>query len=91
MATVRTKIVKINQTKPLGQVIPKWVKTIRNLKNHRYRKCEQVARYNIQRDDLKTAETLIYLVYSKTYNNTQQDEIQSAYFGQQNFSIFASC
>ena len=91
METIRTKIVKINQTMPFGQVIPKWVKTIRNLKKHRYRKCEQFARYNKQRDDLKTAETLIYLVYSKTYNNTQQDEIQSAYFGQQNFSIFASC
>ena len=52
------KIVKVNQAMPLGQVIPKWVKTTRNLKRYIY---------------------------------TQQDEIQSAYFGQQNFNIFTSC
>ena len=28
---------------------------------------------------------------SKSYNNTQQDEIQSAHYGQQNFSTFTSC
>ena len=64
------------------QVIPKWVKTIRNLKRHIYRKREQVTRYNKQKDELKTGETLIRVDYSKSYINSQQDEIQKSYFGQ---------
>ena len=56
-----------------------------------YRKREQVASYNKQKDDLKTREALIHVDYSENYNNTQQDEIQSVYFGQQNFSIFTCC
>ena len=39
---------------------------------------------------LKTRQSLIHVDYSESYNNTQQDVIQSAYFGQQNFSIFTS-
>ena len=76
---------------PFGQVIPKWAETISNLKRHIYRKCEQVASYNKQIDELKAGEALIYVDYSESYNNTKQDEIQSTYFGLQNFSIFTSC
>ena len=43
---VEKKIVKVNQTMPFGQVIPKWVETIGNLKRHIYRKREQFASYN---------------------------------------------
>ena len=55
---------------------------------HIYRKREKVASYNKQKDELKTGEALIYVDYSESYNNTQQEEIQSAYFGQQNFFFF---
>ena len=48
-----------------GQVILKWVETIRTLK-----------RYNKQKDELKTGEALIHVDFSESYNNTQQDEIQ---------------
>ena len=75
---------------PFGQVIPKWVENISNLKSHIYRKREQVASYNKQNDELKTGEALIYVDYSESCNDTQQDEIQSAYFGEKNFSIFTS-
>ena len=67
------------------------METIGNLKRHVYRKHEQVASYNKQKDELKTGEALIHVDCSESYNNTQQDEIQSAYFGQLNFSIFTSC
>ena len=40
---VEKKNVKVNQTMPFGQVIPKWVETTSNLKRHIYRKREQVA------------------------------------------------
>ena len=62
-------------------MIPKWVKTISNLKRHIYRKHEQVASYNKQKDELKTGEAPIYVDNSEYYNNTKQDKIQSAYFG----------
>ena len=55
------------------------------------RKHEQVASYDKQKNELKTGEALIHVDCSESYNNTQQDEIQSACFGQQNFSIFTSC
>ena len=87
---VEKKIVKVNQTIPFGQVIPIWVQPISNLKRHMYRKREQVASYDKQKDELKAGEALIHVDYSESCNNTQQDEIQSAYFGQQNFSIFTS-
>ena len=59
------KIVKVNQTMLFGQVILKWVETIRTLKRH-----------NKQKDELKTGEALIHVDFSESYNNTQQDEIQ---------------
>ena len=72
-------------------MIPKWVETLSNVKSHIYIKREHSARYNKQKDELKTAEELINVDYNESYNNTQKDEIQSAYFGQQNFSIFTFC
>ena len=73
---------------PFGQVIPKLVETKSNLKRYIYRKREQVGSYNKQKDELKTGEALIHIDYTESYNNPQQDEIQS---GLQNVSIFTSC
>ena len=50
-----------------------------------------MASYNQQKLDLKPGEALIHVGYSEGYSNSQKDEVQSAYFGQQNFSIFTSC
>ena len=80
---VEKNIVKVNQTMPIGQVIPKWVDTITNLKIHIHRKREQVSNYKKQKDELKTGEALIHVDYRESYSKTQQDENQSAYFGQQ--------
>ena len=68
---VERKIVKVNQTMPFYQVIPKSVETISNLKRHIYKTREQVASYNNQKDELKTGEALIHVDYSESYNNTQ--------------------
>ena len=69
----------------------KWNSTILTIKTHIYRKRKQMTSYNQQKLDLKPGETLIHVDYSESYSNSQQDEVQSAYFGQQNFSIFTSC
>ena len=47
--------------------------------------------HNQQKLDLKPGEALIHVDYSKSYSNSQQDEVQSAYCGQQSFSIFTAC
>ena len=58
-------MVKVNQTMLFRQVIPKWVETINNLKRHVYKKREQVASYNKQKEELKTGKTLIHIDYGK--------------------------
>ena len=88
---VDKNIGKINQTLPFGQAIEKWNSTILTIKTHIYRKRKQVASYKQWKLDLKPGEALIYVDYSESYSNSKQDEVQCAYFGQQNFSIFTFC
>ena len=76
---------------PFGEVIPECVETISNLKRYVYGKREQVASYNKQKDELKAGEVNTHVDCNESYNNTQKDEIQSVYFGQQNFRISTSC
>ena len=40
---------------------------------------------------METGECLIQVDYSEGYHNKDQDEIQSAYFGNETFSIFTAC
>ena len=39
----------------------------------------------------QSGEVLIHCDYSENYKNTQQNEIQSAYFGQSSFSLLTAC
>ena len=78
---VDKNIAKINQSLPFDQAIDEWNFTILTIKKHIYRKRKQVASYNKQKLDLKPGEALIDVDYSKSYSNSQQDEVQSAYFG----------
>ena len=41
--------------------------------------------------NLQENEVILHVDYSESYNNTQQEEIQSAYFGNSTFSIFTAC
>ena len=58
------------------------METISKLKRHIYRKCEQDASCNKQKNELKTGEALTHVDSSESFYNTQKDEIQSADFGQ---------
>ena len=73
---VEKKTAKVNQTMPFGQMIPKWLETISNLKRHIYTKREQVATCNKHKGGLKTEEALSHADYSESYNNTQEDEFR---------------
>ena len=61
------------------------------LKEHIHRKRIQVAAYNSCKTDLTQGEAILHVDYSESYKNRQQDEIQSAYFGQSTFSLFTAC
>ena len=91
MGRQKSTIVKINQSLSFDQAIKKWNSTILTIKKYIYRKGKQVASYNQQKLDLKPGEELIHVEYNERYSNSQHDEVESAYFGQQNFSIFTSC
>ena len=64
---------------------------IQTLKSHIYRKRKQVEHYNHQKENLENGESIINIDYSESYSNKQQDEVQSAYFGNTNFSLFTAC
>ena len=61
------------------------------LKRHIYVKRVQVKSYNDIKENLKVNELLLLVEFSENNKNKQQNEIQSAYFGQTCFSIFTAC
>lgn len=88
---VDNHIAKSIQSLSFDQAIEKWNSALSVTKKHIHRKRKQVKAYNDHKVNLKPREVLIHVDYSESYSNAQQDEIQSAYFGKQNFSIFTSC
>ena len=61
------------------------------MKAHIFVKRTQNTHYNRLKENLKTNEFIIHVDYSKNYKDKEQDEIQSAYFGHNSFSIFTAC
>ena len=43
------------------------------------------------KENIDSGTAIIHVDYNESYRNKQQDEIQSAYFGQTSFSIFTAC
>ena len=61
------------------------------MKAHIFVKRTQNTHYNRLKESLKTIEFIIHVDYSKNYKDKEQNEIQSAYFGHNSFSIFTAC
>ena len=61
------------------------------LKKHIIVKREQKRFYNNVKDNLEENEVLVHVDYSDNYSIKDQQEIQSAYFGNNGFSIFTAC
>ena len=61
---------------------------ILNLKQHIRRERIQVFCLNSIEEDWKGK---LHVDFSESYKNANQDEIQTAYFGQSLFSIFTAC
>ena len=64
---------------------------IKTLKRHIHLKRIQHAKFHELKVNLEEKEILIQIDYSESYANQEQGQIQSAYFGQQTFSIFTAC
>ena len=47
--------------------------------------------YNKHKAELYDRDLLVHFDFAESCRNDQQNEIQSAYFGNQSFSLFTSC
>ena len=68
-----------------------WQQTAIDLKAHIHHKRVQVESYNNQKAKLEHGVALLHVDYRGSYKNKQQNEIESAYFGQTSFSLFKAC
>ena len=63
---------------------------IEKLKLHIFVKNEQYNIYSKLKEEMPENALLVHVDYSENYENEQQDECQSAYFGHSTFSIFTA-
>ena len=68
-----------------------WNSKVQRLKEHIFTKRQQQSKISYLKVNIKVNEVLIHLDYSKSYKRQDQNEIQSAYFGQASFSLFTAC
>ena len=61
---------------------------IKELKLHIHVRNEQYTVYNQLKEEMAGNSMLLHVDYAESYENKQQDECQSAYFGHTTFSIF---
>ena len=61
---------------------------IKELKLHLFVRNEQYNTYNRLKNEMSDNNMLVHVDYSESYENKQQDECQSPYFGPSTFSIF---
>ena len=64
---------------------------IQVLKEHIFVKRVQEDAYNKHKAELSDRDLLVHFDFAESCRNDQQNEIQSAYFGNQSFSLFTSC
>ena len=87
----RKSVKKIQMNMEVEDIITKFNKDLITLKLHLYTNKEQHRCYRLIKDNLSDNELMIYVDYSESYKNQEQGEVQSAYFGHQNFSLFTAC
>ena len=85
------KVKKVVKLVDVEKAIELFHEQVKILKAHIFIKRTQDTHYNQLKENLKTNEFIIHVDYSKNYKNKEQDEIQSAYFSHNSFSIFTTC
>lgn len=84
------KASKVLVSTPFDEVESKLKTKIKELKLHIYVRNEQYKVYNKLKMEMPPNAILVHVDYSESYENKQQDECQSAYFGHSTFSIFTA-
>ena len=85
------KVTKVKIQNGKNSALDLFRERLRTLKEHIYTKRAQVGSLEEIKNSLSTEDTLIQVDYSENYENVQQGEVQSAYFGHTSFSIFTAC
>ena len=84
-------VAKVRITLPFDKAVDMFKASVTVLKKHIYSKRVQNREYNSIKESLDQGEILVHVDYAESYKNVQQNEIQSAYFGNSIFSIFTAC
>ena len=90
-AKVDEIVEKVVKSVDVEEAIELFNEHVKILKAHIFVKRTQNTHYNRLKENLKTNEFIIHVDYSENYKDKEQDEIQSAYFGHNSFSIFTAC
>ena len=81
---------KLQQIVSFDDAICTFKSEITVLKEHIFVKRVQNDAYNKHKAELSDGDLLVHVDFAESYRNDQQNEIQSAYFGNQSFSLFTS-
>lgn len=93
-STIEKKVVKRMEEETGEQiaVMLEEVVTGAKMRRHKYNIYRQFSELKFLKRNLKKEEVILSVDFSKNYDNKQRHEIQSAYFGHDNFTIFtAAC
>ena len=90
-AKVDRKVKNVVKSVNVEEAIELFNEQVKILKAHIFVKRTQNTHYNWLKENLKTNEFIIHVDYSENYKDQEQDEIQSAFFGHNSFSILTVC
>ena len=82
---------KMLVTVDVNDALSMWQNHVTVMKRYIFTKRQQHEAYNNIKQNLTSYEIMIHLDYSENYKSSQQNEIQSAYFGNVLFSLFTAC
>ena len=88
---VDERVQKVAVTIDKKEIMSQFNDHIKTLKRHIYVKRIQNTKFISLKVNLKCDEVLIQVDYRANYENKYKRQTQSAYFGQQSFSIFTAC
>ena len=90
-AKIEKRITKATFSVSFEDAVANMREQLKVLKEHIYIKRIQNDAYNDHKATLTVDDLLLHVDFAENYRNDQQNEIQSAYFGHQSFSLFTSC
>ena len=84
-------VTKTRINEPFEEATERFKESVVSLKRHIYSSRSQNRHCNHVKESLDHGQIFVHVDYAESYKNSQQKEIQSAYFGNSTFSIFTAC